>query len=110
MKYHYSRKEGWLGNPCGLVYFKGKWKSKFSEKRLVNERKPDIVVFTGDLIDKKYELSSEEQEKLIKELKGITATLGKYAILGDEDNEKISTIFNQSDFTILRNEYDLIYN
>lgn len=22
MKYHYSRKEGWLGNPCGLLYFK----------------------------------------------------------------------------------------
>ena len=25
MKYHYSRKEGWLGNPCGLVYFKGRY-------------------------------------------------------------------------------------
>ena len=25
MKYHYSGKEGWLGNPCGLVYFKGKF-------------------------------------------------------------------------------------
>jgi len=25
VKYHYSRKEGWLGNPCGLVYFKGKY-------------------------------------------------------------------------------------
>ena len=78
-------------------------------KRLVNERKPDIVVFTGDLINKEYDLSSKEQEKLIKELKEINATLGKYAILGDEDTEKISTIFNQSDFTILRNEYDLIY-
>ena len=25
MKYHYSRKEGWLGNPCGLVYFRNKY-------------------------------------------------------------------------------------
>ena len=25
MKYHYSRKEGWLGNPCGLLYFKGRY-------------------------------------------------------------------------------------
>ena len=25
MKYHFSRKEGWLGNPCGLVYFQGKY-------------------------------------------------------------------------------------
>ena len=24
MKYHYSRREGWLGNPCGLVFFKGR--------------------------------------------------------------------------------------
>lgn len=78
-------------------------------KNLSNERKPDIVVFTGDLIDKNYDLSSKEQEKLIKELKKINASLGKYAIFGDEDNEKIATIFNQSDFTILRNEYDLIY-
>ena len=71
-------------------------------KKLSNERKPDIVVFTGDLINKKYDLTSKEQ-------KGINATLGKYAILGNEDNEKIATIFNQSDFTILRNEYELIY-
>lgn len=79
--------------------------------KLSNERKPDIIVFTGDLINKEYDLTKnvKEQEKLIKELKKMNATLGKYAILGDEDNEMISTIFNQSDFTILRNEYDLIY-
>ena len=78
-------------------------------KEMINIRKPDIVVFTGDLIDKKYKLKSKEQEKLINNLKEIDASLGKYAILGDEDNEMISTIFNQSNFTILRNEYDSIY-
>ena len=77
---------------------------------LSNERKPDIVVFTGDLINKQYNMKSSEQEKLIEKLKQINASLGKYAILGDEDSEKVSTIFNQSDFTILRNEYDLLYN
>ena len=77
--------------------------------KLINERKPDLVVFTGDLIESNHNLESKEQESLIKELKNITATLGKYAILGDEDTEKISTIFNQSDFTILRDEYDLIF-
>ena len=55
-----------------------------------NKRKPDIVVYTGDLINKDYNLTSKEQEKLIKELKEINASLGKYAILGNEDNEKIS--------------------
>lgn len=78
-------------------------------KKMINVRKPDIVVFTGDLIDKNYDLNSKEQESLIKELKKINTSLGKYAILGDEDNEKISTILNQSNFTILRNEYDEIF-
>ena len=77
---------------------------------LANERKPDIVVFTGDLINPGYNLSSKEQEELIKNLQSINTSIGKYAILGDEDNEKIATIFNQSDFAILRDEYDLIYN
>ena len=76
---------------------------------LTNVRNPDIIVFTGDLIDKNYKLESKEQEKLIEKLKSMNAKLGKYAILGDEDNEKISTIFNQSDFLILRNDYELIY-
>lgn len=78
--------------------------------KLSNERKPDIVVFTGDLISTKYKIKPEEKEKITKELKKITYTLGKYSILGDEDNEDISTIYNQSDFTLLTNESDLIYN
>ncbi len=77
--------------------------------KLTNDRKPDIIVFTGDLINKDYDLKIKEQEQLITQLKSMNATLGKYAIFGDEDNEKIATIYNQSDFTILRNEYDLIY-
>lgn len=76
---------------------------------ICNKRRPDLVIFTGDLINSNYELSKEEQEKLITQLKDINSTLGKYAILGDEDTEKIATIFNQSEFTILRNEYELIY-
>ena len=78
--------------------------------KLSNERKPDIIVFTGDLISTKYKLSSNEQEKITKELKKLNSTLGKYAIYGDEDKEEISTIYNQSDFTLLNNEYDLVYN
>lgn len=78
-------------------------------EKIINKRNPDIIVFTGDLINKDYKLESKEQEKLISYLKNIDASLGKYAILGDEDNESVSTIFNQSDFTILRNEYELIY-
>lgn len=77
---------------------------------MTNDRKPDIVLFTGDLINKKYKLKTKEQEKLISELKKIQPTLGKYAVEGDEDDELFNTIMNQSDFIILKNEYDLIYN
>lgn len=77
--------------------------------KLSNERTPDIVVFTGDLVYNNYNLDSKKQEYLIKQLKNIKATLGKYAILGDEDKEEVTTIFNQSDFNILKDDYDFIY-
>lgn len=79
-------------------------------QKLINERKPDIIVYTGDLIAKNYKISAKEQEKLTNVLQNMNATLGKYAILGDEDKEEINTIFNQSNFTILKNDYDLIYS
>lgn len=77
---------------------------------MINERNPDLVFFTGDLIDKSYEPSKKEQEKIINELKKINASLGKYAVNGDEDKENYSTIMNQADFTILTNESEFIYN
>ncbi len=81
-------------------------------KKLVKEiniREPDLVVFTGDLIDKNYDLTTTEQELLINQLKKINATIGKYAISGEEDGEQFTTILNQSEFLILNNDYDLIY-
>lgn len=77
--------------------------------KMINQTKPDIVVFTGDLIDKSYKLKNNEQEKIINQLKKIETTLGKYAIYGEEDDESFNTIMNSSNFMILKNEYDLIY-
>ena len=78
--------------------------------KLINERKPDLVLFTGDLIYQKYELKNDEKQKIIDELSKIDSSLGKYAILGNEDNEIIGNILTQCNFKILRNEYELIYN
>ena len=33
--------------------------------KMINKRNPDIVLFTGDLISKKNDISNKEQEKLI---------------------------------------------
>lgn len=76
---------------------------------LINERNPDIVTFTGDFIDKNYKINSTEQEQIINILQKIKTNIGKYAISGDEDQDEFTTIFNQSGFTILNNDYDLIY-
>ena len=76
----------------------------------INETEADIVVFTGDLIDKNYKLNNKERESIIKEISKIDSNIGNYAILGEEDGNDFNTIFNQSGFTILNNSYDLIYN
>lgn len=79
--------------------------------RVINKRKPDIVVFTGNIINKDYKVSTKEQEKIIKQLKNIDTTIGKYAVMGKNDNrDSFTTIMNQSNFIILDNNYDLIYN
>ena len=78
-------------------------------KKKINILKPDIIVFTGDLIDNDYKLKTKDTEILTQKLKELNASLGKYAILGDEDNEEIISIYNQANFIVLRNENDLIY-
>lgn len=82
-----------------------------SEINLIN---PDVVVFTGDLIDKDVTLSSKDINDLITSLKKINAKYGKYAIMGnhdyDENKDKFMRIFENSDFTVLNNSYDTIYS
>ena len=77
--------------------------------KLVNERKPDLIFFTGDLIAKNYTLTTKKQEQLTSQLKKLNASLGKYAILGDEDKENVITLYNQSDFNVLKNDKEFIY-
>lgn len=78
--------------------------------KLINVRNPDLVIFTGDLIDQNYNISSNEREKLIKALSGINASIGKYAVMGDEDSDEYATIIKQANFSLLNNSYDLIYD
>lgn len=77
--------------------------------KIINERKPDIIIFTGDLIDENYNLSIQEQEKLTKELAKLEASIGKYAVSGEEDTDAFTAILNQCNFIILDNSSDLVY-
>ena len=82
-------------------------------KRLVekiNIIKPDIVVLTGDLMDKNYKLTKQDKADMIKYLEKIEAINGKYAIKGEEDNEDFEDIITNSNFTNLNDDYTTIYN
>lgn len=77
----------------------------------INILKPDIVVFTGDLVNKNIKIKEKEKEFLINELSNINATIGKYAIYGDYDYylDSYEEILEKSNFTLLDNSYDEIY-
>lgn len=77
----------------------------------INLRKPDLVVFTGDLIDKNYHMTEKQEEKLIEQLQSIHSTVGKYAVTGNHDyqDQSFDKIMIQSNFTILDNHSDLLY-
>lgn len=90
----------------------------FNEKRLknlvnkINITKPDIVIFTGDLIDKNYNATDSDIKTIINYLSKIDAKLGKYASIGNHDfyNENFDNIMYDAGFTVLKNNYDTVYN
>ena len=89
----------------------------FNEKSLkklvksINEQEPDIVVLTGDLIDKDTKMTNSLAEKISNQLNKISSTAGKYAISGEDDLkfDEWTNIITNSGFTNLNNSYDTIY-
>lgn len=87
-------------------------KNKLSElTKKVNKLKPDIIVFTGDAIDKNIKYDKEDFNDITKCLKQMNATLGKYAIMGENDYsyEFFETLLENSGFINLNDTYDYIY-
>ena len=77
----------------------------------INEIKPDIVLFTGDLIAEDAKLTENDIKFLIKELNSIDASIGIYAIKGDKDykNKEYDKVISETNFTIINNSYELVY-
>lgn len=70
---------------------------------LINEQNADIVVFTGDLLDRYDYLSSKED--IIASLGKINAKIGKFAIYGNRDFfNGYADIMKNSNFTVLKNQ------
>ena len=79
----------------------------------INTIDPDIVVFTGDLISNNTTLNDDDITILKKKLEEINSKYGKYTILGNKDKkykDKLIEIYAYSNFILLENSYNIIYN
>lgn len=77
----------------------------------INKTKPDIVIFTGDLVDRHTKVTDEISKILIKNLSNIESTYGKYYVRGNHDkvNKSYDSIMTNSNFKSLT-DYDVIYS
>lgn len=75
---------------------------------IINKANPDIVIFTGDLIDSDYSISEDDKNSIMAEFNDIKARIGKYAIKGEEDLDVFNEIFDNSGFKILDNTLEQI--
>lgn len=74
--------------------------------KIINQQNPDIVVFTGDFIDKVE--GSDYPEAAAEHLHEISATYGKYAVFGNHDygaqgHKYYNDMMVKSDFKVLIN-------
>lgn len=78
----------------------------------VNQLKPDIIVFTGDLVAKGINPTDKIKAEITVNLSKLESPIGKYAIASNEDLESDSfyDLITNSGFTLLNNEAKLIYN
>lgn len=84
-------------------------------KKLVektNKQNPDLVVFTGDLMDHPGQYPYKEE--IGKVLSGIQSTYGKYAVWGNHDHggagvRYYEDIMEAAGFTLLQNESKAVY-
>ena len=60
---------------------------------LINAENPDLILFTGDLVND----YSEEAEPWLEKLSALTATVGKFSILGNHDYSDYAQWSNAAD-------------
>lgn len=94
-----------------------KYLSTIKEKEInklvnkINEIKPDIVIFNGDLFADTDNISDKDVKVLTEYFNKIDAKIGLYAVKGDMDynNKYYSKVMDNTNFKIINNSYELIY-
>ncbi len=76
----------------------------------INMLNPDIITFTGDLVDCNYKVSDKEIELIASEIERLSASIGIYVVEGNhDDNNKYDEIINKTSVKVLNNVNDVIY-
>ncbi|MCF8371805.1 MAG: metallophosphoesterase [Bacteroidales bacterium] len=99
-----------------LGSFSGNYEQVEAAIELINQQEPDLLVFTGDLVNN----SSHEIDEFLPLLKKLNARYGKYSILGNHDYgdyskwdsdadkqtnfERMISLQEEAGFELLRNE------
>lgn len=77
----------------------------------INLSKPDIIIFTGDLIDKDYSFNDEDITHITNELSKLEADYGKFYVTGDHDlTTNYDNIMQGAQFFSLNDKYEFIVN
>lgn len=79
----------------------------------LNQAEPDIVLFTGDLIENYNYWQTHDTKEISQKLASIHAPKGKFAILGNHDyrssgSEAVSQLLESGGFTLLTNRSTLV--
>ena len=97
-----------------IVQFSDLLYPSFNEKDLdnlknkINELKPDIIVFTGNIKRIDYELTKNDISILSKFFNSLESSMNKYAVYGTNDKNFLDILENS--FIILDNKESIIYN
>lgn len=78
----------------------------------INNLNPDVIVFTGDLIDQDVTLTDDEVNTITKELNKLNPKIETFSVPGnhDYDHDYWNQITPNLDWTILDNTYKYVYN
>ena len=80
--------------------------------KLINEEEADIVIFSGDLLNKSVNYNENDYKVLQEQLKNVNANLYKLAIAGENDEKNINKyeeLLKNADFTYLNNSNKLLF-
>ena len=77
---------------------------------MINKTKPDLVFFTGDLVDRHTKVNESINNILVNNLSKIDSTYGKFYVTGNHDKVNISydSIMNKSNFKSLDEAYEIV--